>query len=552
MHIGLRGARTAWRAALLTSALVSVLVPPSLAAASGPEPTRATGAAYTADDVRSGDGMADTPAGEQDDLARGTGPDAAHGDSPGTATTSAGRPEDFQLRSGANLGNLVSLLTLGLHTQGLTALMGQADRQAQWNTSCGNGSALYGPVLTPNRRACWTDDDATSTEWIPQAITGVSDAQEDENWGNSPADPVAVASYDAENPGRAEYHPDDNCQLLVTPEACNEKGVRVSFINQQTGRYRHVLLVWPYENSHGHASFDALHAKEASCPPGVQSPECRAQDGIHAGGMTWYGNYLYVADTSNGLRVFDMRHILDLDHDQNPNVHDRTPDGLVSNVLDTRRVGRQNNVWYSYGYRYVMPQVATLHLTATPPSGTSGNRCYTTGRPKVSFVALDRTGTDHLSIGEYCNTDNGGNSPGRIGTYPMASVAAAVEGAVGTIADADSAYVLPSGPVLGTEPLWHKIQGAVRYEGAWYFHRSNAHSKGRLLKATVSGGVLVPHPVALESSIGPEDLYLAHGRGNGIPPELWSVSEHAPSVCGPCKREVYSYPMSTVTAGFGQ
>ncbi|MGW0958255.1 hypothetical protein ACWD4K_04235 [Streptomyces gelaticus] len=71
---------------------------------------------------------------------------------------------------------------------------------------------------------------------------------------------------------------------------------------------------------------------------------CAAQNGIHAGGMVWYGNYLYVADTANGMRVFDLRKIMDLNPDNNADVDDPTPDDLVSNVVDKRRIGRQNNV----------------------------------------------------------------------------------------------------------------------------------------------------------------------------------------------------------------
>ncbi|SFY29860.1 hypothetical protein SAMN02787144_10172 [Streptomyces atratus] len=51
-------------------------------------------------------------------------------------------------------------------------------------------------------------------EWVPQAITGVSDAQEDEDWGTSNTEPIAVAGYDAENPGRSDYASgSDNCLL---------------------------------------------------------------------------------------------------------------------------------------------------------------------------------------------------------------------------------------------------------------------------------------------------------------------------------------------------
>ncbi|MEV5545876.1 hypothetical protein AB0L35_06995 [Streptomyces sp. NPDC052309] len=381
----------------------------------------------------------------------------------------------------------------------------------------------------------------------------MSDAQEDEDWGTSDAEPIAVGSYDARNPGRSDQASGrEDCLEASASDACNEKGVRVSFLNQATKKYRHVLLVWPYVNSKEHVSFDALHAREGRCT-GTVTASCKAQNGIHAGGMVWYGNHLYVADTANGLRVFDLRRIMDLNPDGDAGTDDPTPDGLVSDVQDKKRVGRQSNVWYGYGYRYVMPQVATLRFTTARNAGdTSKNQCYTTGRPKASYVSLDRTGTDHMVLGEYCNF-NGGTSPGRVGTYPMTALTAAVEGAPGTVADADLAYGLPTGGSFDGEPLWHKIQGALRYEGKWYFHRSNAYDNGRRLQATprtVDGtDRLVGTGKALQSSFGPEDLYMAHGRGDGRPPRLWSLSEHAPSACGLCEREVYSYDM--VVAGFG-
>lgn len=250
-------------------------------------------------------------------------------------------------------------------------------------------------------------------------------------------------------------------------DACNEKGIRVSFFDQATQMYRHVLLVWPYVNSKDHISFDALHAREGTCTSGVTA-SCAAQQGIHAGGMVWYGNYLYVADTANGMRVFDLRKIMDLNPDNDADVNDPTPDGLVSDVLDKKRVGRQSNVWYSYGYRYVMPQVATLKFTTAKNGGsTKGNQCYSTGRPKASYISLDRTDTDHLVLGEYCNHNNGGDSTGRVGTYPMTALTAAVEGAAGTTASADLAYGLPHGHRLqrrgpvAQDPGRHALRGHV-------------------------------------------------------------------------------------------
>ncbi|MFD9868255.1 hypothetical protein ACFXI8_13745 [Streptomyces niveus] len=541
-------------AAVIAGALVSGLMP---AAGASAVPGSAPPAAVTADEPiedMPDDGFVDEPEGEQDDFAEPETPPGS-GNAGLRAAPVPGRPGDFQLAAGSSLTGMLDRLDASLPQQGLTELMEQANRDAGWDSACGT-TGIYGPDLAVNHRVCWQSDDATSTEWIPQAISGVSDAQEDEDWGTSNSEPIAVGSYDAQNPGRSDYEAGrDNCVQTSATDACNEKGVRITFFNQATQKYRHVLLVWPYVNSKSNISFDALHASEGKCTSSVTS-SCKAQNGIHAGGMVWYGNYLYVADTANGMRVFDLRKILDLNPDNNADVNDPTPDGLVSDVLDKKRVGRQSNVWYSYGYRYVMPQVATLKFTAARTSGdTSGNQCYATARPKASYISLDRTGTDHLVLGEYCNTNNGGTSPGRVGTYPMTALTAAVEGTPGTIANADAAYGLPTGATFNGEALWHKIQGVMRYEGKWYFHRSNGYDNGRLLQATptaVDGTTqLVANAKVLQSSFGPEDLYLVHGRGDGLAPQLWSLSEHAPKTgCSACKRELYSYNMSEVTADF--
>ncbi|MGW2846991.1 hypothetical protein [Streptomyces sp. NPDC001274] len=550
--------------------MLSGLVPAAGAVASPvsgtPSSIRAAEDPATPTEGMPDDGFENEPESEQDDFAgAGAGTGTGAGVATATPAPSAaalaaapvpGRAGDFKLVTGSDISGLVTKLDAALPKQGLTELMEQANRPAGWEGACGT-AGIYGPDLAVNHRVCWKSDDATSSEWVPQAITGVSDAQEDEDWGTSNSDPIAVAAYDAENPGRSDYASGaGNCLASPTTDACNEKGIRVSFFNQATQMYRHVLLVWPYMNSKDHISFDALHAREGKCV-GTVTPSCAAQNGIHAGGMVWYGNYLYVADTANGMRVFDLRKIMDLNPDNNAEVDDKTPDGLTSNVVDKRRIGRQNNVWYGYGYRYVMPQVATLKFSTAKNGGTtSGNQCYATGRPKASYISLDRTGTDHLILGEYCNTNNGGTSPGRVGTYPMTALTAAVEGAPGTVAEADLAYGLPTGGTFNGEALWHKIQGVNRYEGKWYFHRSNGYSNGRLLQATpgtVDGtSQLVGNAKTLASSFGPEDLYLAHGRGDGFAPQLWSLSEHAPSSkCGACKREVYSYNMSEVISDFG-
>lgn len=101
-------------------------------------------------------------------------------------------------------------------------------------------------------------------------MTTVADAQQDELWGANQA--LHVSWHDK----RTEP----------------KKGVRITFLEPNARKYRHVLLVYPYTNSKGNPSYEIVG---------------RPQGGINAGGVLWYGNYLYVADTTRGVRVFDMR-----------------------------------------------------------------------------------------------------------------------------------------------------------------------------------------------------------------------------------------------------
>jgi hypothetical protein len=67
-------------------------------------------------------------------------------------------------------------------------------------------------------------------------ITGVSYAQADEYWGTKR--PVITSWYDDSTA----------CTPAGTPRVCRQ-GVRLSFLDPATGKYRHVLVAYPYYNS---------------------------------------------------------------------------------------------------------------------------------------------------------------------------------------------------------------------------------------------------------------------------------------------------------------
>jgi hypothetical protein len=172
----------------------------------------------------------------------------------------------------------------------------------------------------------WNKGDNAVDYWYPQGITGSADAV-----------PGGVV--------------DGHRELLVSWYSKNGKGTRVSFVNAdklESAKYRHVLLV----TANGNGGFGLVKS--------------------HAGGIAWFGNYLYVAETHGGLRVFDMRHILRV-----PN-----PDDAL-------------------GYAFILPQVGLYK---------------TTNKDLVfSYVSVDRTSGPALVTGEYRK----GAAGGRVVRWPL-------------------------------------------------------------------------------------------------------------------------------------
>ncbi|WP_113703107.1 hypothetical protein [Nonomuraea lactucae] len=258
--------------------------------------------------------------------------------------------------------------------------------------------------------------DQDTPDWYPQGLTGGEDS-------GSAGVPVFLASW--------YFKPEP-------PVA--ERGIRLTFLSPRTLRYQHALLV------------------EAR-PDGSYGPI-----DIHAGGIGWYGDLLYVADTVRGLRVFDLRNILDLRTAQN-------------DLGDPARIGRHDGRFHAFGYRYVIPQTDFWRVT----------------RPgaRFSFVGIDRSTTPHTLIsGEYAEdrTDR------LVARWDL-------ELTDGTPRDAF---------VLGHA----KIQGALSTGGAWYLSQAaDASTNGRLIVHGDGEPVTRPFP------IGPEDLTVQNGR-------LWSVTEY--------------------------
>ncbi len=333
----------------------------------------------------------------------------------------------------------------------LTRVLGDLNRQGRSSITNRNATRLRNHQW---QGWIWNSGDNEVSYWYPQGITGSSDARDG---GLVFGRRLQVVSW---------YH---------KTNARPTKGVRVSLADLTNLRdvdYRHLLLVVPYGDD-DQVNYRPLHKSLTNT------------DALHAGGIVWYGDYLYVADTANGFRVFDMSLI-----------------ARVSNTNDTGSFGRDGDISHAFGYRYIVPQVARYDA---PEAACDFS---------FSFVSLDRSSDPPALItGEY----KANSIQGRVVSYGLDAQTHRLEVRRGEIRGQDAK--------MGAQT---KMQGAARWQNNYYLSSSSqAATYGRLYR-TRSGR---------ESSIsawvyGAEDLY--YERTTGV---IWTAAEY------PSYRDVVGIPL---------
>ncbi|MEU6747222.1 hypothetical protein ABZ914_13480 [Spirillospora sp. NPDC046719] len=355
-----------------------------------------------------------------------------------SARDAAPRKADFGLRRGANLDRPLRALGQRLTKSGVQALInGSGQRRLT------GGCAAAAKVPAGARAYCFDKQDSATRKWYPQGVTTVSDAAVDGRWGTGR--PILVS-----------WH--------------NDGAVRLTFVNPDRRTYRHVLLVYPAMRD-GRVSYGDID--------------------LHAGGIAWFGDKLYVADTRAGLREFDMRQIYDLGRSRNGSTDHADWVGL--------RGGR----YYGHGYRYVMPQTGNWQYA----HGWAGARCAGHGAPRVSWMSVDRTTRGpSLVAGEYCKERE---PRGRVATWPLRNGTGLVAGS-GGVAYPNWVASLPG----------DRVQGGVRAHGHWWFTQSHGSERGTMLQADQRGHGW-SHLSKRTISYGPEDLscYRAQHR-------VWTLAEY--------------------------
>ncbi len=135
-----------------------------------------------------------------------------------------------------------------------------------------------------------------------------------------------------------------------------KRGSRVTFVDLDSGKYRHVLLVSPVLDQDGQLRLKPMR--------------------IHAGGIVWAGPYLHVAATGRGFVTARIDDIMRVPGD------DDHPD----------RFGLEGSTLHSFGHRYVLPVRFTYQAFAD-----EGHQ-----KLRYSFMSLDRrSDPPALVAGEY-------------------------------------------------------------------------------------------------------------------------------------------------------
>jgi hypothetical protein len=312
-------------------------------------------------------------------------------------------------------------------------------------------------VYDTTYRFGWNYDDGHSTHWYPQGITGSGEGYSDGDVDGKQA--LAVSWYYREDPKET---------------ATGYKGARISFVDiddLNDVRYRHVLLVEP---------------------TGTTSSPNFKEVRTHAGGIAWYGRYLYVADTSRGFRVFDLARMMRV----------RTDEFIAPGIVPIGIIGGEA---YALGYKYVLPMVKRYVQPAGPDSSLllSNPAEYLRLLQKqftFSYLSIDRTTTPHqLIVGEYDES-----SSGRFAVWDLNS----------------SNKLLDSGSSREVYDIRRtKTQGVARANAVWFYDHSYAEDQYRIHMQLPNGTV-----ESIKGGYGLEDMHydINHSR-------LWMLTEHPES-----------------------
>lgn len=297
-------------------------------------------------------------------------------------------------RTDENVDEIEAMAELLGGRAGLEAVLDDLDRQGRHAFL---GGRLLGRAV--HRALTWDRADRRDPNWWPQGVTTSADASDTEDVH-----------------GRRI--------LVVSWYAKNDHGSRITFLDLDTRRYRHVLLVVP-----------------TLVEGGVRLEPLK----VHAGGIVWLGPYLHVAATARGVVTCRLDDLM------------AVPNDLASDPdLAT------------HDYTYVLP----VRFTYRAMTGEGLERL------RYSFLSLDRTAEPmQLVVGEYGNA----SQTRRLARYPLdpetMHLAAGDDGASRPLGLDEAGAVRMQGAAIAhgtwyvTASTGHWVPGSVYVGGPGAFRR---------------------------------------------------------------------------------
>lgn len=310
----------------------------------------------------------------------------------------------------------------------------------------------------------------------------VSEVMDDANHERIPATAIDTQVHGFRFATSDENDPDAYPQGIATSrDAVGTAGdgrydgrqvIAVSFYNNSPKSSRINLIDWDANHPNTYRRILLVE------PTGIAEEPSFRDVKIHAGGIAWYGDLLYVADSAakpGGMRVFDMSKILTTD---------------TGGTKD--QIGRVGETFYAHNYAYVLPQVGTI--ASAVDEGTE---------PLVwSTISLDRV-TRSIVMTEYRCED--------CTEYPTGTTRAVrfdFEESGPTFAESTSASEALEVPL-------HYLNGVGSHNGRWWFNSS----RHKTLSHWSGSGDLSTYPwVSWGQS-------LSYWEDEDGPDLLWSLTE---------------------------
>ncbi len=308
-------------------------------------------------------------------------------------------------------------------------------------------TATHGGVLTTVATVDWyclNHRDSSTGNWTPQGVSGTRDAYRGGTMNGRRAYVFSWHRGSETNPGGT--------------------GTRLSFLDPLTSRYVHVLLVRP-----------------------IPGPTRYTDVSTHAGGIVWYGHYLFVANVRRGVYVYDLHNLLRLEN--NPR----------GDITHPGRIGLHGGVFYGHGYRYLLPEIG--RWTNVRPVTT-----------RYDYIGLERfadpTRTPVAVTGEYC--DGVQCRRGRVVRWRMTRLMS-----FRNTPPSFHGSISPFRAWLQPDPY---TQGGVSTHGCYYFDIGGSHSHNHYLIISRPAG---PAGTYRNGGSGLQDLYWER-----VPDRLWTITEH--------------------------